>query len=80
MPYKTCFIDESSLLADAIDWSVDFLFMVDILINFLAATENSDGSWNTSPKLIARDYLRSWFTLDLLSVIPFSSLESLVPK
>lgn len=54
--------------------------MIDILINFMAATENSDGSWNTSPKKIARDYLRSWFTCDLLSVIPFSLFEQLIPR
>ena len=71
MPYKTCFIDDSPMIAEAIDWSVDILFMVDIVINFLAATENSDGSWNTDPKIIARDYIRSWFALDFLSVFPF---------
>ena len=80
MPYKTCFIDESSTLAEAVDWSVDGLFMVDILINFLAATENPDGSWNTSPRRIARDYLRGWFACDLISVMPFSLFEQLVPK
>ena len=80
MPYKTCFIDESSVLADMIDWSVDILFAFDILVNFLSATEKEDGTPINSPKIIARDYLKSWFTLDLLSVLPFSSIESLVPK
>ena len=81
MPYKTCFIDESSTVAETVDWSVDILFMVDILINFVAATENQkDLSWNTDPKKIAKNYLKGWFTLDLISVMPFSLFEKLVPK
>ena len=71
MPYKTCFVDESTVTDDIIDWVVDILFMFDILVNFLQATENSDGSWTTSPKVIARNYLRSWFSFDLVSVLPF---------
>ena len=35
MPYKTCFVDESTATDEAIDWTVDILFMVDILVNFL---------------------------------------------
>ena len=39
MPYKTCFVDDSSIFADTVDWTVDVLFAVDILINFLSAIE-----------------------------------------
>ena len=39
MPYKTCFVDDSTVLADTVDWTVDVLFMVDIVINFLSAFE-----------------------------------------
>lgn len=35
MPYKTCFIDESTVEDEIIDWIVDVLFMCDILVNFL---------------------------------------------
>lgn len=71
MPYKTCFVDESTFVDNCIDWTVDVLFMFDILVNFLQATENSDGSIICNPKIIARNYIRSWFAFDLVSVIPF---------
>ena len=80
MPYKTCFVDESTFTDNVIDWIVDSLFMADILVNFLQATEYSDGSWNTSPKLIARNYIRSWFGFDLVSVIPFQLIEVFFDK
>lgn len=80
MPYKTCFVDESTLTDDIMDWTVDSLFMLDILINFLQATEKSDGEWVTSPKEIARAYIRSWFAFDLVSVIPFQLIEHFFDK
>lgn len=75
MPYKTCFVDESTFTDNVIDWNVDILFMLDILVNFLQATENSDASWIYQPKLIARNYMRSWFFFDLISVMPFQLIE-----
>ena len=80
MPYKTCFVDESTLKDEIIDWFVDVCFMFDILVNFLQATENSDGSWIIQPKIIARNYLKSWFTFDLVSVIPFQLIEHFFQK
>ena len=50
MPYKTCFVDESTTTDEVIDWIVDAGFMIDILVNFLQATENSDGTYIVSPK------------------------------
>ena len=50
MPFKTCFVDESTTTDEIIDWTVDILFMVDILVNFLQATEYSDGTWEVRPK------------------------------
>ena len=75
MPYKTCFVDESSTRDEIIDWTVDVLFMLDILVNFLQATENSDGTWVYQPKRIARNYIRSWFAFDFVSVLPFQLIE-----
>ena len=80
MPYKTCFVDDSSVLADTIDWTVDVLFMVDILINFLSAVENDDNTLITEPKEIAKLYLKTWFAFDLISVLPFSLIEKIIPK
>ena len=80
MPFKTCFVDESSTTDEIIDWTVDILFMVDILVNFLQATENTDGTWITSPKEIARNYIKSWFAFDLVSVIPFNLIEKFFDK
>ena len=71
MPYKTCYVDESTPEEEAFDWVVDILFMFDIFVNFMTALECQDGTLNTSPKAIAANYLKSWFFFDLMSVLPF---------
>ena len=71
MPYKTCFIDEPSVGSEAVDWTVDGLFLMDIFVNFISAVEEKDGTIVTDLKDIARDYMRSWFVFDVLSCIPF---------
>ena len=75
MPYKTCFIDDATLVSEIVDWGVDALFMMDIVINFMSAVEKADGSYIHKPREIAREYVRTWFFFDLVSVMPFQLLE-----
>lgn len=75
MPFKTCFIEDSSVLSDVVDALVDFLFTVDIAVNFLSIIEKNDGHLIYQPKQIARIYIRSWFIFDLISVLPISVFE-----
>lgn len=50
MPYKTCFVDESTVAEEIIDWFVDGLFMFDILVNFFSAYEYDDETIEARPK------------------------------
>lgn len=71
MPYKTCFKDDFTFTEELTDWIVDILFMFDIYVNFMSALEYQDGSKETNLKVLAKNYTRSWFAFDLISVIPF---------
>jgi potassium voltage-gated channel Eag-related subfamily H protein 7 len=51
---------------------IDLLFMIDVLLCFrLMYYDRRTGQWVSSPKRIANHYLRGWFTVDFLSVLPF---------
>jgi hypothetical protein len=43
MPFKIAFIDDENQIQQALDWSVDFLFFVDIVITFFSTYEEADG-------------------------------------
>ena len=70
-PYRTAFIDETSTFMFYFELLTDFLFFLDIIVNFLSAFEGEDGEVVDSYRVIARKYITSWFVLDLIACIPF---------
>lgn len=46
---------------------VDGMFLIDILINFLSANKNRDGTYMTASRDISVFYLKGWFVLDFIS-------------
>ena len=53
-----------------INYMVDVLFGIDIIVNFFSAFELRNRKIETNLKSISRDYLTSWFILDLLATFP----------
>lgn len=77
VPYQTSFIESNPSLSMAVwEWAVNVLFGLDIIINFLSAYENSDKNIEVRFTVIARNYIQSWFVLDVLASFPFQLLES----
>lgn len=55
---------------------VDAMFWIDLVMNFFVGIEDEvDGSIERDVKIIAKQYARSWFIIDLVSVIPFFLLD-----
>ena len=50
---------------------IDIAFIIDIVLSFLTAYSNDEGTIVNSHYLIARRYLRSYFWIDLVSGIPW---------
>ena len=80
MPYNVCFHQASPGTGmtnqDYFDMGIDFLFGVDIHVNFISAYEDDiTGIPVINPKRISSNYLSSWFLVDVIAIIPFSLLE-----
>lgn len=71
MPYRVCFIEETTTEWFIIDTILDALFAMDIIVNFNSAFIDDEGNLVTKRKQITINYLKSWFTLDLIACIPF---------
>ncbi|XP_057312760.1 potassium voltage-gated channel unc-103-like isoform X3 [Hydractinia symbiolongicarpus] len=51
---------------------VDFMFILDIFINFRTTyIKSSSDEVVRNPRMLAKHYLKTWFTIDLLAAIPF---------
>lgn len=71
IPYRICFDVEAEGGFLVLDVCVDLCFAADIAINFRTAFYEDGGMvLVTVPSLIARHYLRTWFTIDVLSTLP----------
>jgi len=75
-PYWTAFIEDGGLALIIIDYIVDGLFFIDIIINFISAYEISNKELEVRLPYIAFKYFWTWFFLDLLAVFPLQALES----
>merc|ERR1712070_327058 len=80
LPFQYAFEqDFSSAATDVIimtDRIVNIFFMLDVFLNFRTGFVSFDGEIVMDWKRIAKQYVRSWFFLDVLSSIPFDDLSS----
>ena len=54
----------------ALDYTIDILFILDLLICFRTAYVNQAGDEVFNTKMIANNYMRNWFAIDLVACFP----------
>ena len=55
-------------------YAIDIFFFLEIIINFNSAFIDKAGDIVDDRKLISSEYLRGWFFVDLISIIPLDIL------
>ena len=75
IPYRLAFVkfedDEYDSTFEIFDICIDSFFGVDIILNFFTAYTDKDEVEYDGICQIAKNYLKFWFWLDLLSIFPF---------
>ncbi|KAL3854945.1 hypothetical protein ACJMK2_014180 [Sinanodonta woodiana] len=76
VPYNAAFtlqfgVFRSSIYSDVV---VEIIFIFDIVLNFRTSFVNKGGQVVYQARLIAINYIKGWFGLDLLAAIPFDFL------
>lgn len=75
VPFRLCFGTESSGSVEGFETFMDGFFIVDFFTQFNTAFY-SKGILVTNRKIIALNYLSSWFILDLVASFPYSIFVS----
>lgn len=70
IPYELAFSMGSSKIIEGINWAVDSLFLLDILIGFRTTFINKDGKEVICWKEIAKHYFQTSFFIDMIATIP----------
>jgi hyperpolarization activated cyclic nucleotide-gated potassium channel 1 len=71
-PYRIAMYDADSLNWILVDSTIDFLFAVDIVLNFFMAYYNYNDDLVDDRKEVAKNYLQTWFLIDFFSVLPIN--------
>ena len=78
MPFRMCFGNEPppDSAVYLFEMTMDFIFIFDIGVNFRTGyVEDGTGLVEYNYFKVARNYVKSWFVLDLVSGIPFGLLD-----
>lgn len=70
-PYKISFIPDENVAWNRVDLITDILFLIDIIVIFNTAYSDENFIMIEDRKLIAKNYLRGWFSIDIFAIIPF---------
>ena len=69
-PYRIAFISKDHQVWNIIDFVVDLLFVIDMILIFNTAYYDNRYKIIDNRKHIAKAYLSSWFFIDAISVMP----------
>ena len=81
-PIQIAFFGDTMTFLNIEDWIgificdrvVEVVFFFDIFVNFRTAWTDSSGEICFCPYEAARRYLRTWFVIDVISILPFDAL------
>ena len=74
-PWQLAFVEDETVMWTILNAIIDFSFLIDIIITFFTAYfDEKLMHLVTDKKVIAKKYLKFWFWMDLLSIIPFDRI------
>lgn len=77
IPYQSSFLLDERSMNRPLEICIEIIFAIDLVLNFRTSTTDRMGHLVTSPKEIARAYLRFWFWIDIVSMLPLSAVSSI---
>ena len=73
-PYRMAFVDDNSVSWMVTELVLDFLFFIDIILTFFSAYFDKLDVLVDNRRKIACNYLKFWFIIDFVSIMPLSLL------
>lgn len=73
-PYKLAFSSRDDPVWSGINYVIDITFFLDIILCFFSAYEDENEELVHDRCVIASGYLKSWFLVDIISVLPISEV------
>ena len=75
-PYRIALVHSNSLEWIIVNYTIDFIFLVDIIATFFTAFYDEDFAIIEDRCVIAKAYATSWLAIDVLAIIPFDLISA----
>lgn len=75
-PYRIAFESVDTLGWSITNYTIDFLFLIDIFLNFNTAFYDDDFGIIEDRWTISKQYLTGWFVIDVLAIFPFDLIAN----
>ena len=69
-PYRISFLDETPVWLSVVEYFVDSLFLIDMILTLFTTVQLENGTYITDRKQIFLIYLKGWMFLDFLGIFP----------
>jgi hypothetical protein len=79
-PYEVAFVDTKIDAVFYVNRFVDLLFLMDIAIQFFLMFKDRDGNLVKDQGRINTRYLKGWFMMDFLTILPYDSVKYMMPN
>jgi hypothetical protein len=79
-PFEVALVQKSSMIWFVGNWVINSVFIVDMFLQFFMAYQedaSKGGMWITHRPKIVKHYLRGWFFIDILSIIPIDLIAQI---
>jgi potassium voltage-gated channel Eag-related subfamily H protein 7 len=77
-PYEVAFVPTALDAMFAVNRFVDFLFLCDMCVSFCLMFKDQNGHLVKKRSRIASRYIRGWFVMDFLTILPYDSTKYFV--
>ena len=80
-PFRLAFTkpEEEDMTWEIINGLVDIIFFIDMILIFNTAYYDEDFKMIQHRGVIALNYMRGWFLIDLLAIFPIGYLQKIMP-
>jgi potassium voltage-gated channel Eag-related subfamily H protein 7 len=74
-PYEVGVLRNEPIYMKACNYCIDVIFLTDVIFNFfLAYFDTHVHQWMYDQRMIAIHYMEGWFTIDVISILPFDQI------
>jgi len=74
-PYEVAFVAKSGYGLFVMNTLVNTVFIIDIILQFRIMYRDENGQYEGDPWLISLNYLKTWFIIDVVSILPFDIIR-----